>query len=80
MSWHEPCHYQKCGTDSQLSSWQRPCSGSSNGNRRGQVITRRGTKATYAKATAHPVVVRFLWRRPDQEVWCLVTKVDHRVR
>ena len=25
---------------------------------------------------SHPVVVWHLWRRPDQEVWCLLIKVD----
>ncbi len=53
-------------------------SGSSNGTRRVQVMTRRGTQAAHVEATSHPLVVWHLWRRPDQEVWCRVTKVDQR--
>ncbi len=53
-------------------------SGSSNGTRRVQVMTRRGTQAAHAEATSHPLVVWHLWRRPDQEIWCFVTKLDDR--
>ncbi len=30
-----------------------------------------------ADSTAKAVVVWRLWRRPDQELWCLVTKIGH---
>ena len=35
-------------------------------------------RATLADSPAKPVVVWHLCRTPDQEVWCVVTKVDHR--
>ena len=41
-------------------------------------MTRPGTLAVHAEATAHSPVIWHLWRTPDQEIWCLVTKVDHR--
>ncbi len=31
-----------------------------------------------ADSTPKPVVVWHLWRRPYQELWCVVTKADHR--
>ena len=31
-----------------------------------------------ADSSPKPVVVWHLWRRPNQELWCVVTTVDHR--
>ena len=39
-------------------------------------MTRPETQVAHVEATSHPLLVWHLWRRPDQEVWCFVTKED----
>ena len=43
-------------------------------------MTRPETQAAHAEATAHSPVIWHLWRTPDQEIWCLVTKVSMSAR